>query len=124
MPTIVKCANCGKETRTYPSRVKKYKKICCSMKCCNDYKHRLTGEKSNVWKGDKADYTSKHQDITRKFGKPKKCEVCGTDDPNKKYEWANKDHKYSRNKEDYIRMCVKCHRKYDIENNGYKMFNK
>ena len=32
--------------------------------------------------------------------------------------------KYKRNLNDWMRLCVKCHRKYDIENNGYKYRNK
>jgi len=41
-----------------------------------------------------------------------KCELCGTEDA-KKYEWANKDHKYFRNTNDWMRVCTKCHRNYD-----------
>lgn len=45
-------------------------------------------------------------------GKPSKCESCGTESA-KRFEWANIDHKYRRVLDDYIRMCTKCHRKYD-----------
>ena len=37
--------------------------------------------------------------------------------------WANIDHKYRRNLDDWIGLCAKCHRRYDIENNGYKVFS-
>ena len=47
------------------------------------------------------------------FGKPKKCDNCGTTDENKVYEWANKDHKYRRKRGDFKRLCRSCHRKYD-----------
>jgi len=55
--------------------------------------------------------------IVREKGRPKKCEPCGTT-KKRKYEWANVDHKYRRDLNDYIRMCTSCHRKYDIEHNN------
>lgn len=72
-----------------------------------------------TWKGDKVSYSGLHQWLNRQLGKPKKCEECGTIEK-RKYEWANIDHKYRRNLEDYIRMCTSCHRKYDMKNNNYK----
>ena len=45
-------------------------------------------------------------------GKPKKCEVCGTTDKKKNYDWANLTGKFN-DPEDYKRMCRSCHRKYD-----------
>jgi len=62
-------------------------------------------------------YTAVHQWIVREKGRPKKCEMCGTTEKNR-YDWANKDHKYARKLEDYMCLCVKCHRKYDKENNN------
>ena len=59
-------------------------------------------------------YTAIHDWIRRWKGKPSKCEVCGTTSA-KKFEWANVDHQYRRVLEDYLRMCTKCHRKYDNE---------
>lgn len=120
MPIIVKCSTCGKNTKKYLSRIKRYKSLFCSRECFFEHNRGLTGEKSGVWKGDSAEYSSKHQVIASQKGRPKHCTICGTEDPSKKYEWANKDHKYSRNLKDYFRACVKCHRKYDIEHNGYK----
>lgn len=72
------------------------------------------------WKGDRVSYDGLHRWIANKKGRPKKCEQCKTTKA-KKYEWANKDHKYSRNLEDWMRLCTSCHRKYDIENNNYKV---
>jgi hypothetical protein len=74
--------------------------------------HSNRDENNYAWKGDKATYSSKHKWITRKLGSPKYCEICKRTDQ-KKYEWANKDHEYSRKKEDYMRLCIPCHRKYD-----------
>lgn len=38
----------------------------------------------------------------------------------RQYQWANKDHKYRRVLEDYMRLCASCHQKYDIKNNNYR----
>jgi len=61
-------------------------------------------------------YTAIHQWVVREKGNPSKCEHCKTTEA-KRFDWANTDHKYKRNLDDYIRLCVKCHRKYDKENN-------
>lgn len=75
------------------------------------------GKDSPIWKGDNVLYYSKHSYVKRLKGKPQKCEFCGTTEIPKGrkqwFEWANVDHKYRRNPEDYIRLCVPCHRKYD-----------
>lgn len=74
------------------------------------------GEKNAMWKGDKVGYHCMHDWVERWKGKPKKCEMCGTETA-KKFEWANIDHKYRRVLEDYIRLCTSCHRNYDYKNN-------
>jgi len=71
-----------------------------------------TGKINPNWKGSEAKYTAKHMWIIAIKGKPSKCEHCGTENA-KKFEWANIDHKYSRNPDDYIRLCHRCHAKYD-----------
>ena len=73
-------------------------------------------ENHHQWKGEKASYGAKHSWIYRNRGKPNICEVCG-DKTKKFYDWANIDHKYKRNLNDYIRMCRSCHRKHDYKNN-------
>lgn len=73
----------------------------------------MADEKHYFWKGDKAGKLAMHKWIERKFGKPNYCEHCKRTD-RKKYEWCSNDHKYSRNIEDYMRLCTSCHRKYDI----------
>ena len=80
------------------------------------------GELNHKWKGNRASYTAIHQLIHRQKGKAIKCERCGKEKG--KIEWANIDHKYSRNPDDYISLCTSCHRKHDIENNNYPVFNK
>jgi hypothetical protein len=74
----------------------------------------ITGVKNNMWKGDDAKYVAKHMWIASKLGKPCTCEFCGrTNLKGRQIHWANKDHTYKRDLEDWIRLCVKCHSNYD-----------
>jgi len=70
------------------------------------------GEEHPLWKGDNAGYFAFHARLPVRRGKPSKCEVCGTTDPQKHYDWANLTGRYE-DMEDYKRMCRKCHRQYD-----------
>lgn len=72
-------------------------------------------EDHHNWKGDEAGYVAIHNEIRRIKGTPSICEFCKTKAA-KKYEWANIDHLYTRNPDDYIRLCTKCHRNYDMGN--------
>jgi hypothetical protein len=66
------------------------------------------------WKGEKAGYVSKHEWIYTNKGSPDTCEHCEKKGlAGHKIHWANKDHKYSRNLEDYLRLCAKCHINFD-----------
>jgi hypothetical protein len=65
-----------------------------------------------MWKGDKAGYFACHRRMYRLKGKPKLCEICGENNPNKTYEWANLTGDLD-NPEDYKRMCHSCHWKFD-----------
>ena len=70
------------------------------------------GKNNHMWKGDEAGYTAMHHRLTKKFGQPKRCEVCGTTDSEKQYDWASLSGHYSE-MSDYRRMCRSCHWKYD-----------
>lgn len=72
-------------------------------------------ENHHNWKGDAVGYSAKHMWMSKKAGQPRYCEHCKRTNK-KKYEWANKDHKYRRKITDYLRLCTSCHRKYDYEN--------
>lgn len=76
-------------------------------------------ELSPNWKGDHVGNVALHQWVYKHKGRPNECEICNRTDL-KSYDWANIDHKYRRNLDDFIRLCRSCHRKFDIENNGYK----
>lgn len=78
-------------------------------------KGRPTGENHHLWKGDNVSYSTLHRWVVRYRGRPQKCEFCGTTEA-KVYDWANKDHQYKRNLDDWLRLCRSCHRNYDYEN--------
>jgi hypothetical protein len=69
------------------------------------------------WKGDFAGEEAMHKWIEKLKGKPMKCEHCGVEG-RRRYHWSNKYHTYKRREEDWQRLCVPCHIKYDMENNN------
>jgi hypothetical protein len=70
----------------------------------------MRNERHWAWKGEKATYGSLHSWVRRILGKIKECVYCGNE---KRIEWASISHHASRNLEDYIPLCVPCHREYD-----------
>ncbi len=87
----------------------------CSLKCWGKYRkiHKyFTGNNNKKWKGDNVGYSGLHYWVYRQLGKPIKCKHCGT--TNKKLQWANKSHQYKRNINDWLSLCVPCHKKYDL----------
>jgi len=113
------CLSCGTEFSTYPSVVKTGRGKYCGKACSNEAtlfksgdEHRLGGEKHPLWKGAEASYTAKHIWIRLHGGTPSKCEHCGKTEA-KKFEWANISKQYLRQLDDWVRLCVPCHRKYD-----------
>jgi len=89
-----------------------------------------TGKENYMWIGDKIGYKKLHDWVYYHKGKPKICEhcglvpeickCCGSIKKGTKLEWANKDHSYKRDINDYISLCRSCHKKYDIKNNKGK----
>jgi hypothetical protein len=120
--TLKECREC--KISFHVKRAKK--ELFCSVECYGKFwkrevrpridtsKSGRKGALNQSWKGDRAGYAAMHKWIARLLGKPNKCEYCKRTDQ-KKYEWANIDHEYRRNAEDYIRLCTKCHRRYDME---------
>lgn len=79
--------------------------------------HINVKERNNPrWKGNNAGRRPLHQWIERHWGKANHCELCGKNGDGKgnKFEWANlKNHKYSRDINDYIMLCNSCHQRMD-----------
>jgi hypothetical protein len=71
------------------------------------------GVNNNKWKGDAVGNKALHQWVRRQLGTPKLCEICLTKE-NRVYHWANRSHTYKRDVNDWMRLCVPCHKKYDL----------
>jgi len=99
-PRCVKC-------NTY---LKNYK-----YKHCSKHHSFLKGEGSTAWKGDNIGYHGIHRWMNKTFGKAKKCENLDClYRPPKSFEWALLEGmKYERKRENFIQLCIGCHRKYD-----------
>ena len=80
-------------------------------------KGQFENEKHKLWKGNKVSYSGLHYWVSRKKGKPSKCEHCGVTEA-KRFEWANRDGKYKRILDDFIRLCKPCHKRYDSNKDG------
>ena len=67
-----------------------------------------------AFKGSSSKYKNLHYKISKRYGKPKKCEECKTDNlTGRKIHWANISGKYKEVRSDWIRLCVKCHYYFD-----------
>lgn len=80
-------------------------------------KHRMSlsakkDEDNHKWKGDDVGYRALHLWVERQLGKPTICEHCGLEE--RRMHWANKSHKYKREVSDWMRLCPKCHKQYDL----------
>ena len=99
-----KCIDCKKQLGSYSS-------IRCHS-CSGKY---LSEENSPVWRGAKGIYRSLHRWVEKHLGHPDTCKHCGRSNlSGHLIHWANKSHKYKRDLEDWLRLCVKCHKKYDV----------
>lgn len=62
-------------------------------------------------------YKALHAFVYRNLGRPEKCSFCGVAGKknNSKWSihWANKSGEYKRDLNDWIALCVACHKKYD-----------
>lgn len=60
-----------------------------------------------------------HKWITTFYGLPKICEMCGKTGLNgHQIHWANKEHTYKRIRQDWLRLCPKCHATFDKGKRG------
>lgn len=82
-------------------------------------KGQVSFENNPHWKGDNVGIPGVHDWVKNILGKPNKCENCGFEsDPNKPQQmhWANISGKYKRDLTDWIRLCRKCHWRFDRTN--------
>ena len=78
---------------------------------------RFIGENARSWQGNKVNYRDLHAWVQYHLGKANHCENCGLDKiPKGKkryFQWANISKQYKRNLNDWIQLCIKCHRAFD-----------
>src|SRR3990167_8451284 len=68
------------------------------------------------WKGDNAGKTAKHKWLYKHFGRPQICENKSCAGNSNFFEWCLKKGKeYSHERNDYLRLCRSCHRRYDMD---------
>ena len=72
----------------------------------------MKGETNPSWKGDDVGYGGLHMWVSSQLGTPSLCEHCQSTTA-KHYDWANKSQTYKRDLSDWLRLCRKCHKKYD-----------
>lgn len=71
----------------------------------------MIGENNHNWKGDNVGYHSLHRWVKKYKIKPKECQHCGKE---KKYlELANISGEYKRDINDYVYLCMRCHKIMD-----------
>ena len=81
-------------------------------KMSKSHSGKMLDEKHHNWKGNAVGKVALHDWVRSRRGTPSKCEHCGTTTA-KRFEWANKSHEYKRDLSDWIRLCKKCHVKFD-----------
>ena len=60
------------------------------------------------------EYSYLHRWVDSKKGKPQHCVHCGAKGKEKtRYYWANVSGDYKKDVNDFIRLCSKCHHKFD-----------
>ena len=74
---------------------------------------KLTGQNAHNWSGDLVGYRGVHRWMIRTFGTPDTCEFCEKKATGIRMQWANLTSLYLRDRNDWLRLCVKCHRFYD-----------
>lgn len=114
------CLYCNKTIFTIAAEIKRGHGKFCSRKCRElSQKGKIMvinykAEKSSMWKGDKVSYKGLHKWVGENLGKPDICKHCGKSDLTGRWiHWANISGLYLRKATDWIRLCAKCHKKFD-----------
>ena len=109
-----RCWHCKRTFFTSRGELNKGGGITCSRKCYFARFKKIVKRDSESpnWKGDNVGKGALHDWVVRHLGKPQKCAKCGTT-KSKQYDWANISRKYKRDLRDWIRLCKKCHIRFD-----------
>ena len=130
--TILICSQCNQQrfVDLSKSNVEKYKAQHPICQKCRNLNDRDVISKTWFKKGQSSwndglrsefngkSYDGLHDWVERNLGKLKYCEICKTSDVTKVYQWSNKSGLYKSVLEDWQRLCVKCHQRYDYEKFG------
>jgi len=73
---------------------------------------RPRGEAHPAWKGDDVGYCALHDWVNRHGDKTGACVRCSAEGIT---HWANISGKYLRDLDDFIELCVPCHKQFDME---------
>lgn len=73
----------------------------------------MDGKNAN-WKGNSAGIYAKHKWMYTHYGQPILCDHCENKN-NKRMEWANISGLYKRERYDWLRLCSRCHYKFDYK---------
>lgn len=85
---------------------------------------KQVGDNHPKWVGNDVKYQGLHGWIHRQWGKANKCDNTNCHYPRKnakgvlmekpyRYEWANINGKYTRDRKNWKMLCVSCHRLFD-----------
>ncbi len=77
------------------------------------YGRDCTEENNPAWKGQTVGYRGLHIWVQKILGKPARCSNCGCIGYGHQMHWANKSGEYKREKSDWLRLCVQCHKAFD-----------
>lgn len=103
------CLRCNKEVWFVKSRILKGGGKYCSRDCSNKSTAKRDKE-SYVYK-KQVGYWGVHSWLYTKYGKADICEQCGS---GKNIQWAKlKGKGYERKRENFWKLCAKCHVYYD-----------
>lgn len=95
------CGHCGKPISVLDSQGSENR--FCSQQCA--YAASRVPD-------DQLSYGVLHARIRERYGDPSECENCGTTE-SPKFEWANISGDYRLDRDDWARLCCRCHRRYD-----------
>lgn len=133
------CKTCSQIFNKSPkdSAMQWNRRLCCSRSCAAKYrgspwlekfklkkgsqlgkatqfkKGQLSGINNPNWKEKGVGYNALHTWVQRQYGKPMFCEECKCSN-RQMYHWANLSGNYLRDRNDWKRMCVPCHKRFDL----------
>lgn len=89
------------------------------IECPEETKRKLIecwARKRNSARWKKMSYRGLHNRIVALYGKANLCEECGKSSEDTRIHWASINHTYTKNREDWIQLCAKCHAEMDSKN--------